>query len=179
MFDRAPQLNAHLIIDYQVSYDRKYLALVGIMGANDRTVGHVQLYSVVQKGSHPVDAHACCFMRLKKTGGLPDAVLFCFAQRNDAGAGALWSIEMGGAHKVSEPLLFSDANPLDFPLALIPSHKYSVLYLLTREGFFYLCDSLTGKKIMVNRISNDPLLLGAPYVANSGVLTINTSGLVC
>lgn len=92
MFDRAPQLNGHLIIDYQVSYDRKFLALVGIMGGTDgRTVGHVQLYSVVQKGSHPVDAHACCFMRVKKTGGVPDAVLFCFASRNDAGQGQVCS----------------------------------------------------------------------------------------
>jgi clathrin heavy chain len=86
---------------------------------------------------------------------------------------------MGGQHKVSEELLFSAQNPNDFPLALIPSHKYSVLYLLTREGFFYLCDSLSGKKIMANRISNEPLLLGAPYVQNSGVLTINTAGSVC
>jgi clathrin heavy chain len=88
IFDRAPQLAAHLIIDYQVSYDRKYLALVGIIGGTDgKTLGHVQLYSVAQKGSHPVDAHACCFMRIKKTGGLPDAVLFCFAARTDGGAG--------------------------------------------------------------------------------------------
>lgn len=179
VFDRAPQLNGHLIIDYQVSYDRTFLALVGIMAGTDgRTVGHVQLYSVTQKGSHPVDAHACCFMRVKKTGGVPDAVLFCFASRNDAGQGQLWSIEMGGQHKVFETLLFGESNPMDFPLALIPSHKYSVLYLLTREGFFYLCDSLSGKKIMVNRISNDPLLLGVPYIQNSGVLTINSAGSV-
>jgi len=178
MFDRATQLNAHQIVDYQLSHDKKYLALVGLAAANGRTVGHVQLYSVDQKGSHPIDAHACCFMRLKKPGA-PDGVLFCFAQRNDGGSGLLWSVEMGGqGHKVSEPLLFSDANPLDFPLALIPSHKYAVLYLLTREGFFYLCDSLTCKKIMANKISNDPLLLGSPYVSSSGVVTVNTAGLV-
>jgi hypothetical protein len=76
-------------------------------GTDGRTVGHVQLYSVAQKGSHPVDAHACCFMRLKKPGGVADAVLFCFASRNDAGQGQVGRGDCDGREVVlSVYLLF-------------------------------------------------------------------------
>lgn len=86
-FDRAANLAAHQIINYHGSHDKQYFALVGIArGANGRTVGHTQLYSVAMKGSQPIEAHACCFSRLKRPGQT-DSVLFSFAQRNEAGNG--------------------------------------------------------------------------------------------
>lgn len=85
------------------------------------------------KGSQPIEAHACCFSRLKRPGQA-DSVLFSFAQRNEAGNGQLWLIEMGGSHKVPQPIVFPDTNPGDFPLVLFASDAKGVLFMLTKEG---------------------------------------------
>lgn len=73
-------------------------------------------------------------------------------------AGQLFIIEVGipNASKVNVPIYFPDNAPnvrsplfyvfvicllsQDFPLAIEVSTKYSVMYLLTKEGYFHLYD---------------------------------------
>lgn len=177
-FDRAANLAGHQIINYHGSFDKNYYALVGIArGANNRTVGHTQLYSVAMKGSQPIEAHACCFSRLKRPGAA-DTVLFSFAQRNEAGNGQLWLIEMGGAHKVPQPIVFPDTNPGDFPLVLVASDAKGVLFMLTKEGFFHMYDGLSGKRLMANKVSAEHFFIGGPFEANGGIFGINKTGSV-
>eukprot|EP01127_Copromyxa_protea_P002769 TRINITY_DN1272_c0_g1_i1.p1 TRINITY_DN1272_c0_g1~~TRINITY_DN1272_c0_g1_i1.p1 ORF type:complete len:1717 (+),score=471.10 TRINITY_DN1272_c0_g1_i1:887-6037(+) len=177
-FDRAANLAGHQIINYHGSHDKLFYALVGIArGANGRTVGHTQLYSVAMKGSQPIEAHACTFSRLKRPGQA-DTVLFSFAQRNEAGNGQLWLIEMGGQHKVPQPIVFPDSNPGDFPLVLVASDAKGVLFMLTKEGFFHMYDGLTGKRLMANKVSAEHFFIGGAFAANDGVFGINKTGSV-
>lgn len=106
------------------------------------------------------------------------------------------------ASKVKQPVYFPDTTPNDFPLAVAISDKYSVLYMITKEGYFHLMDLESGKRIMLNQvsfspsllhrsfafsiislslyvqISNEPFFAGVPHIGSSGILAINASGKV-
>lgn len=85
---------------------------------------------------------------------------------------------MGGNHKPTTPVQFPDTNPNDYPVSLVFSPKYSVLYMLTAQGLFFLFDSLSVKRIMANKVSNDVIELGAPHASASGILGVNKAGAV-
>jgi clathrin heavy chain len=171
-FDRAAQLEGTTIASYEVSHDNMFCALLGTVSSGGRVSGVAQLFSVAQSGSQPIPAHACCFSRLKKAGA-PDGVVFCFVKR-DEGPGHLLCIEMGGAHKPQATIAFPESNgPLDYPISLVYSPKYSVLYMITHQGLFFMFDSLSVKKLMANKVSQDALIVGAPHVSASGIIGIN------
>lgn len=83
---------------------------------------------------------------------------------------------MGGQHKPQTAIQFPDTNLTDYPISLVFSPKYSVLYMLTQQGLFFMFDSLTAKRLMANKVSPDSIFLGAPHVSASGVIGITSPG---
>lgn len=58
------------------------------------------------------------------------------------------------------------------------SHKYGVIFLVTKMGFIHLYDLETGSCIYMNRISNETIFVTAEYAPTSGIIGVNKKGQV-
>ena len=66
----------------------------------------------------------------------------------------------------------------DFPVAMQISHKYSIIFLVTKFGFVHLYDLETGTCIYMNRISGETIFVTAEHEASGGVIGVNRKGQV-
>lgn len=85
IFDRHQNLTGCQIINYRSSSDGKWLVLIGISSAQNRVVGHMQLYSTERRVSQPIDGHAAAFAELTLDGARSPTKLFTFAVRGANG----------------------------------------------------------------------------------------------
>ena len=152
--------------------------MVGIAQQNNRIVGHAQLYNTEKNVSQPLDACAVSFGTRSEPGQQAPVTTFAFAARNTAAAGQLFLIDVGTQNgaKVSVPIYFPDSNPNDFPLGVEISSKYGVTYMLTKEGYFHLFDTKSGKRIILNQVSASPIFATAFKVENNGIIALNKAG---
>lgn len=85
VFDRTPNLAGAQIISYRASGDGKWCVLIGITpGAPERPAlarGVMQLYSVEQAKSQPLEAHAAAFSTVKFAGRDAASNVIAFAQK--------------------------------------------------------------------------------------------------
>jgi clathrin heavy chain len=58
------------------------------------------------------------------------------------------------------------------------SHKYGVIFLVTKMGFIHLYDLESGTCIYMNRISSETIFVTAEYDATSGIIGVNKKGQV-
>lgn len=58
------------------------------------------------------------------------------------------------------------------------SHKYGVVFLVTKMGFIHLYDLETGSCIYMNRISSETIFVTAEYDPTSGIIGVNKKGQV-
>lgn len=58
------------------------------------------------------------------------------------------------------------------------SHKYGVIFLVTKMGFIHLYDLETGTCIYMNRISSETIFVTAEYDLTSGIIGVNKKGQV-
>jgi len=164
VFARVANLNGHQIINYIVNWNSTWMCLVGIAQEGTRIVGHMQLHSTEKGVSHPLDGHAACFTTMGT--GANKSTILCFCARNDANNSVLYIGEVGGkptAHKVQAPVFFPPEGVNDFPVAMEASDKYKVVYLVTKEGYFHMYDLKLGKRITVNKISNETIFASCPH----------------
>ena len=94
VFDRHPTLAGSQIINYRVSADDKWMALIGIAGnsANPsafKVKGAMQLYSRERGVSQPIEGHAASFAEVKLDGCQHPTKLFAFSVRTATGAKVL------------------------------------------------------------------------------------------
>ncbi|GMM46180.1 clathrin heavy chain [Pichia kluyveri] len=180
---RHVSLNDCQITQFSANKYLNWFAIGGIAQENGRIVGHVQLFSKERNISQPIEAHVCNFTSLKLQGSSVETELFAFASRTENG-GVLHINEIdhkdGAPHfvKKSVDIFFPAEVSNDFPVAIQLSSKYGIAYILTKLGFIHLYDVETGKKIFLNRISSDPVFVGANFNNDSGIITINRSGSV-
>jgi clathrin heavy chain len=184
MFDRHSSLAGCQIINYRADAALKWLLLIGISARDNRVVGNMQLYSVERSVSQPIEGHAATFLPYKLHGNEELSNLFCFAVRTPAG-GKLHVIEVGAPPqgntaftKKAVDVFFPPEAQNDFPVAMQPSSKYGVVYLITKYGYVHLYDIETGTCIYMNRISNDTIFVTAEYEATSGIIGVNRKGQV-
>ncbi|KAK9810517.1 hypothetical protein WJX72_012055 [[Myrmecia] bisecta] len=184
VFDRAANLENTQIINYRVDPAEKWCVLVGIApGAPERpqlVKGFMQLYSVEQKRSQALEAHAVAFSTLK------GSTVISFAQKTFAN-GVLTSklhvIELGGAPgspplKRQAELFFPPEFADDFPVAMQISEKYGLVYVITKLGLLFVYDLETATAVYRNRISPDPIFLTAVSPDTGGFYAINRRGQV-
>ncbi|KAI8391214.1 uncharacterized protein BYT42DRAFT_490201 [Radiomyces spectabilis] len=184
VFDRHSSLAGCQIINYRSSTDEKWLVLIGISAQQGRVVGSMQLYSKDRGVSQPIEGHAAAFAELRLEDSQTPTKLFTFAVRSANGAAKLQVIEVdhqeGNApfQKKAVDVFFPPEAASDFPVAMQISHKYGIIYLVTKMGFIHLYDLETGTCIYMNRISGDTIFVTAEYEPTSGIIGVNKKGQV-
>lgn len=149
VFERHSSLEGTQIINYRVSDDGQWCALIGIAAQPDgKVAGFMQLFSVARNVSQPIEAYAAVFGKLaSKPGQAPYSVL-AFAARSPTGA-KLHIVEVPGSENAEGRAPFQKRNvdityapdaPNDFPVAMQVSPKYSVIFLVTKHGYLHLYD---------------------------------------
>jgi clathrin heavy chain len=75
-------------------------------------------------------------------------------------------------------VFFPQEAAADFPVAMQISHKYGVIFLVTKMGFIHLYDLESGTCIYMNRISSETIFVTAEYDPTSGIIGVNKKGQV-
>ncbi|KAF9165116.1 hypothetical protein BGX20_000714 [Mortierella sp. AD010] len=183
VFDRHASLSGNQIINYRINSDEKWMVLVGISSQGGRVVGAMQLYSKDRGVSQAIEGHAGAFAELKLDGASSPSKLFSFAARTAVGA-KLHIVEVD--HKEGNPVFpkravdvyFPPEASGDFPVAMQISHKYNIIFLVTKFGFIHLYDLETGTCIYMNRISGETIFVTAEHEVTGGVIGVNRKGQV-
>ncbi|KAF7731429.1 hypothetical protein EC973_000237 [Apophysomyces ossiformis] len=184
IFDRHASLTGCQIINYRVSSNDKWMVLIGISAQQGRVVGSMQLYSKDRGVSQPIEGHAAAFAELKLDDAPTPTKLFTFSVRSATGSAKLQIIEVD--HQEGNPLFqkkavevfFPPEAATDFPVAMQISHKYGIIYLVTKMGFIHLYDLESGSCIYMNRISGETVFVTAEHEATSGIIGVNKKGQV-
>ncbi|XP_031493982.1 clathrin heavy chain 2 [Nymphaea colorata] len=191
MFDRTANLANNQIINYRCDPSEKWLVLIGIApGAPERpqlVKGNMQLFSVEQQRSQALEAHAAAFASFKVPGNDNPSILICFATKT-MNAGQITSklhvIELGAQPgkpsftKKQADLFFPPDFADDFPVSMQISHKYSLIYVVTKLGLLFVYDLETAAAVYRNRISPDPIFLTAEASSVGGFYAVNRRGQV-
>ncbi|RZC90703.1 hypothetical protein C5167_028536 [Papaver somniferum] len=191
MFDRTANLASNQIINYRCDPSEKWLVLIGIApGSPERpqlVKGNMQLFSVEQQRSQSLEAHAASFASHKIPGNENPSTLICFATKT-TNAGQITSklhvIELGAQpgkpafSKKQADLFFPPDFADDFPVSMQISHKYSLIYVITKLGLLFVYDLETATAVYRNRISPDPIFLTAEASSVGGFYAVNRRGQV-
>lgn len=189
VFDRTPNLAGAQIISYRISPDAKWCVLIGItQGPPERPQlarGLMQLFSVEQQKSQPLEAHAAAFSTVKFAGRDAPSTVISFAQKSlkdGQVVSKLHVIELGavpgGPVKRNAELFFPAEFADDFPVSLQISEKYGLVYVVTKLGLLFVYDLETATAVYRNRISPDPIFLAASSDSTGGIVAINRRGQV-
>ncbi|MCD7452853.1 Clathrin heavy chain, partial [Datura stramonium] len=191
MFDRTANLANNQIINYRCDPSEKWLVLIGIApGSPERpqlVKGNMQLFSVDQQRSQALEAHAASFASIRVPGSDRDSILISFASKT-SNAGQITSklhvIELGAQpgkpsfSKKQADLFFPPDFADDFPVAMQISHKYGLIYVITKLGLLFVYDLETATAVYRNRISPDPIFLTSEASSIGGFYAINRRGQV-
>ncbi|RYP03538.1 hypothetical protein DL764_005093 [Monosporascus ibericus] len=183
VFKRNPNLVGHQIINYRINSEGKWMVLVGITQQQGRVVGNMQLYSMDRGISQNIEGHAATFGTLRLEGQPADTKLFSFAARTATGA-KLHIVEIDHPEanapfpKKAVDIFFPPEATNDFPVAMQVSHKYGIVYMVTKYGFIHLYDLETGTCIFMNRISSETIFTTCADSESTGIVGINRKGQV-
>jgi len=184
VFERAPSLAGTQIISYAVSADQQWMMVAGIKAGavpGGAAEGCLQLYSSEKKASQALSAHAGCFATIRPPGRSDVAVIFAFVKYGGA-APELNIIEIGrdrsaaGAAFRPAPAALPmppDVAASDFPVAVVPSKKHEMLYVITKAGFAYLFDTYSCSALARQKFSETPVFTAVGHEASGGVVTVS------
>ncbi|ODQ81318.1 hypothetical protein BABINDRAFT_160679 [Babjeviella inositovora NRRL Y-12698] len=181
--DRHQQLGSCQIINIVATADLSWVATTGIASEGGKIAGHIQLYNKQRNVSQHIDGHICTFTTTRLGGASQDTQLFVCANRNAAGAGQLYIIEIDHAEgqpvfsKKTVDIFFPADATNDFPIS-VQVAKTGIIYVLTKYGFIHLYDLETATQIFVNRISAESIFTSTAYSDDTGILAINKTGQV-
>ncbi|XP_073045937.1 clathrin heavy chain 1-like isoform X1 [Primulina eburnea] len=191
MFDRTANLANNQIINYKCDPSEKWLVLIGIApGSPERpqlVKGSMQLFSVEQQRSQALEAHAASFASFRVAGNDKDSILISFATKSSNSgqiSSKLHVIELGAQPgkpsftKKQADLFFPPDFADDFPVAMQISHKYSLIYVITKLGLLFVYDLDSAAAVYRNRISPDPIFLTSEASSLGGFYAINRRGQV-
>ncbi|KAK7235859.1 clathrin heavy chain [Aureococcus anophagefferens] len=169
------------VINYQVSPDEKWCLLMGISQAAGGVIqGNMQLYSVEKKVSQTLQGHAGCFHSMAVPGRSDPAQVLIFEEKKADQPAKLFVMEVGrdkdapgGVFRLAPVAIPVPADaPNDFPVSMVPSPKHDVVYMVTKMGYLYLFDCLSGKALSTARITTDTVFVTCGVSATGGLLGI-------
>ncbi|KAH9289534.1 hypothetical protein KI387_033651, partial [Taxus chinensis] len=141
----------------------------------------MQLFSVDQQHSQALKAHVAAFASFKVAGNENPSILISFASKTITGGqltSKLHVIELGaqpgkpGFSKKQADLFFPPDFQDDFPVSMQISHKYSLIYVITKLGLLLFYDLETATAVYRNRISLDPIFLTSEATAAVGSMLL-------
>ena len=172
VFDRHPSLPANMqVLTYDTTEDMKWCLLGGIVaGANNSIDGNMQLYSAEKKVSQPLTGHAAAFITIKVPDRSDPAEVLVFHQKSPGVAEQkLYVMEvgrdpsLGPAFKLAPTTIPVPQDALsDFPVSLAVDSQSSIAFLITKMGYLYMFDVVTGSALYRARISQDTIFMTCP-----------------
>lgn len=192
VFDRSQNLQGNQIINYRVTSDGKWMVVIGLAPpAQGSSIvrGNMQLFSAEQNRSQSLEAHAAAFSTVEIEGRDTHAQVIAFCskyinQQSGQPESRVHMIELGaqqgkpGFQKKQHDLFFPQDHENDFPVSLQISHRFSLVYIITKMGLLFVFDLYTGTPIYRNRISQDSVFLTTENANTGGFYAINRKGSV-
>jgi len=182
VFDRHAALGEGTqIINYQVSPDEKWCLLMGIsQGGGGAIKGDMQLFSREKGVSQTLSGHAGCFHTMQVPGRGDPAQVLCFEEKKADQPAKLFVMEVGrdkdapgGAFRLAPvPIPVPADAAADFPVAMCAAAKHDVVYMVTKMGYLYLFDCLSGKALYRARITTDTIFVTCAQSSTGGILGI-------
>nr|KAJ0203085.1 hypothetical protein LSAT_V11C500296050 [Lactuca sativa] len=178
-------------ITYKCDPSEKWLVLIGIApGSPEKPQlgkGNMHLFSVYQQRSQALEAHAASFASFKVSGNVNPSILIYFATKS-SNAGQVTS-KLHVIELVAQPgkavftkkqadLFFPPDFADDFPVAMQISHKYGLIYVITKLGLLFVYDLETATAVYGNRISPYPIFLTSEASSVGGFYAVNRRGRV-
>lgn len=171
------------MISYKLSGDGKWALLVGISAGTGGVIeGRIHLYSMEKARYQQLQGHAGCFATVKVPGRADPAQVLVFEEKKPDQPAKLFVMEVGrdkdapgGVFRLQPQLIqFPAEAPNDFPVSMTSAPGQDVIFMVTRMGYLFLFDILTGKTIYrtPNRIAKDTIFTTTTQDASAGVLGI-------
>ena len=188
VFDRNAGLTeGSQIINYQVSQDGKWCLLIGISagpaGPSGPTInGNMQLYSTEKKVSQMLQGHTGAFATIKVEGRSDPAQVLCFEQKKPDTPAQIFVMEVGRAKDAAGPAfrvapqnipIPADAGS-DFPVSMCVSSKHDIIYMVSKMGYLYMFDVMSGKPLYRARITQSTVFAAVEQTSTGGILGITT-----
>ena len=186
VFDRHASLAGCQIIKYKASSDGKWLCVIGIKkGSQGGIAGAMQLYSTERSVSQALEGHAGTFVDVAVNGEKKPRSLFSFCEKKEGADPRLFVMEVGfdkssggQPFKIApQPIPFPPQAKQqgDFAVSLSASSKHQMLFLITKLGYLYMYDIISGSMIYCNRISMDTVFASCDDASTGGVLGLTAS----
>ncbi len=189
IFDRNAAVGAgSQIISYRVSGDGKWCLLCGISaGATPGVInGNMQLFSIEKQVSQMLQGHSGAFTVMQVPGRDEPAQLLCFEDKKPDQPAKLFIMEVGrdktapgGVFRVTPQNIPVPADaPNDFPMTMTASQQHGLVYMISKMGYLFLFDLLSGKAIYRARITTDAVFAATAHTASGGILGVTRKGQV-
>ena len=184
IFDRnAAMGEGTQIINYQMSQDGKWCLLAGISAGQGGAInGNMQLYSMDKQVSQMLQGHTGAFAKIKVEGRSEKAQVLCFEQKKPDSPAQIYIMEIGrdknapgGVFRVAPqniPVPADAGN--DFPVAMCVSGKHDIIYMVSKMGYLYMFDVMSGKPLYRARITQHTVFAACENTATGGILGITT-----
>ncbi len=151
-------------------------------GAGGVIEGRIHLYSMEKARYQQLQGHAGCFATVKVPGRADPAQVLVFEEKKPDQPAKLFVMEVGrdkdapgGVFRLQPQLIqFPAEAPNDFPVSMTSAPGQDVIFMITRMGYLFLFDILTGKTIYrtPNRVAKDTVFTTTTQDASAGVLGI-------
>jgi clathrin heavy chain len=188
IFDRNRDITENTqIINYTVSGDGKWCLLCGISASATPDVinGRMQLYSIEKSISQLLHGHYGAFTVLKIPGREDPAQILCFEDKHPGHLAKLFIMEVGrdknapgGVFRAIQNIPIAPDAPNDFPVTMNASRIHGMIYLISKMGYLFLFDIISGKPIYRARIATDTVFVATEHTSSGGIIGITRKGQV-
>ena len=101
------------------------------------------MLNAVPQVSQTLQGHAGCFHTISVPGRDDPAQVLCFEEKKPDGPPKLFVMEVGrdkdapgGVFRLAPQVMPTPPEaPNDFPVAMLPSMKYDIVYMITKMGY--------------------------------------------
>lgn len=181
IFDRAvPQAQ---VLNYSVSQDSQWCVLGVIQQGNGGIEGRMQLYNFERKLSQALEGFCAAFGVIKIPGREP-AQIIAFHEKKTADPTPKLHVRevgrKGGAPFAVQPtnIPWAADAAADFPVTLTVVQKDALAYMMTKMGYLFVFDVVTGTTVYRARVTQETTFAAVAQEASGTVfgITIRRGG---
>ena len=184
IFERQDVMANCQIMNYEVDSTGKWCFVVGLyMDANKQLLSRIQLFNIDQGKTMPLEGYAACFGDMPVVDGLGSGKnqLFAFAMRKSTDPTIKLQItelsqDPSKAFKVNADIQLAPDAPGDIPIIMQACNKYGLIFLITKEGYFYMYEASTAALVYRQRLTTQPVQVAVRNGSTDGMICINKAG---